>query len=280
MIVTYDDSYYGKVKELIKGSQYYIALGENAETSVISVKDDEVIGVGSLWKNSLHPNREYIGIYISPEYRHEGIGTEIFDELYKLSPTKKFQMSISSSDDGARSFLNRSGFNLARKCYTPALTHPLFDSEKDYTDEGVTFKDLTEEQKRELLKLQLTNYKECHEPVNALNETVSAETWKDIIMDQFNEDHSYIYLKEGEVEAYVLSYKAENMKDIDIGYIGGKDHVALHNYLPFYKSVVNNLMKNVETVSIEADDVDPFASAMLNLFEYDRSISWDAYVLN
>ncbi|WP_161879593.1 hypothetical protein [Alkalibacterium sp. MB6] len=57
MIVTYDDSYYGKVKELIKGSQYYIALGENAETSVISVKDDEVIGVGSLWKNSLHPNR-------------------------------------------------------------------------------------------------------------------------------------------------------------------------------------------------------------------------------
>ena len=38
------------------------------------------------------------------------------------------------------------------------------------------------------------------------------------------------------------------------------------------------LIQEFDIVEIEADDVDPYASALLNQFAYDQSDSFDAYL--
>lgn len=53
----------------------------------------------------------------------------------------------------------------------------------------------------------------------------------------------------------------------------------MNQYLSFYRNVTHQLLAQFETVSIEADNVDPFAFALLNAFNYDESDSWDAYIL-
>ena len=78
--------------------------------------------------------------------------------------------------------------------------------------------------------------------------------------------------------AYILCYESEDKDSIDIGYVGGKDSRKIEEYLTFYKRALNQLFIEFSTVEIEADNVDPFAYALLNEFEYDKSESWDAYI--
>ena len=99
-------------------------------------------------------------------------------------------------------------------------------------------------------------------------------------MDGLDVDYSFVLLKDSKVEAYLLSYEGENDKEIEIGYIGGRNPLLIPDYLSFYKKALSKLIKEFNEVSIEADDVDPFATSVLNLFEYDKHISWDAYLLN
>ena len=73
-------------------------------------------------------------------------------------------------------------------------------------------------------------------------------------------------------------YESEDKDSIDIGYVGGKDSRKIEEYLTFYKRALNQLFIEFSTVEIEADNVDPFAYALLNEFEYDKSESWDAYI--
>ncbi|MDE1549495.1 GNAT family N-acetyltransferase [Jeotgalibaca caeni] len=280
MIIGFEDKYSDEVKELLKSNPYYFSYGEKAEKSIVALESNKLIGIGSLWKNTMHPNREYIGIYISPDYRNKGIGGKMYDDLYASSPTKKLQTSISSKDTVAISFLSKFEFHLARKCYTPILREALFDINSEPRGKITSFNGLTNQQKEELLAIQMKIYREFHKHINPLSESISDQTWKDIVLDNIDEENSFLLLREEKIEAYILSYHGENEKEIDIGYIGGKNLLQLDEYLPFYKRAVNKLLERFANVSIEADDVDPFASAVLNLFPYDKSDSWDAYTID
>lgn len=74
-------------------------------------------------------------------------------------------------------------------------------------------------------------------------------------------------------------YDTDNEEEIEIGYIGGKDIDTIENYLSFYKGAVEQLLSHYALVSIEADDVDPYAFTVLNCFKYDPDKSLDAYIL-
>lgn len=153
MLFKYEDKYSEEAKVLLKENRYTIVIGEKAEETIVSTTNNKITGIGSLWHNNLHPNREYLGIYVSPAYRDKGLGTKIYNELYELSKTKRLQTSIESTDETARSFLNKKGFGLARKCYTPTLEHAIFKRENHYIDELTLFKELTPEQQKELIVL-------------------------------------------------------------------------------------------------------------------------------
>lgn len=276
MIKSYEEKYNKQVYNFLNGYQMNWA-GQALET-VLAVDGEEVIGIGSISKSELHPYREYINVYVQPEKRRNGTGTSIFSELFSLSQTKRFQAATSSKNTVAVSFLEECGFHLARKSYTPQLKKNASLLLSDRKINTKSFDELSSHQSDELLKLQLENYREFHQEINPLSDKISFNRWKEIISIDLDREHSKVFVKEGTVEAYILCYESEDINSIEIGYIGGKDTSKLKEYLSFYRQALNQLFIEFRQVEIEVDDVDPFAFALLNEFEYDKSESWDTYI--
>ena len=92
-------------------------------------------------------------------------------------------------------------------------------------------------------------------------------------------NRSYVLLKDEEVAAYVFCYEGDAPGKIEIGYVGGRNISSLEEYEIFYKQVADLLIQEFDVVEIEADDVDPYASALLNQFAFDQSDSLNAYLL-
>lgn len=269
------------IHSLLNKSLYYQIAGNKALITIVAVDANELVGVGSLWNNPIHPYREYIGIYIKPEYRKRGIGTEMFHQLLHDSKTKKLQIAVQSKDTTAIFFLNTCGFQIARKCYTPILKKSTSDSSKAEFDETAvfSFQDAMRDQQNKLFELHLKNYKKFHEQINPLSKSMTTERWREIILADLNKEQSKLLIVNKEVIAYILCYDTDDSNQIEIGYIGGKDISLIEKYLPFFKWSIYRLMTQFEEVSIEADDVDPYAFAALNGFDYNTSLSLDTYLL-
>lgn len=277
MMDRYEEKYDGDIKELLEDASYSLVWGEEADVTLLAFDKEELVGIGSLWTNSVHPNREYMGIFTKSENRRKGIGRQLYQQLSSLSESKVFQAAVSSKDSTAISFLKDCGFQLARKCYTPVLQGD-FSSSNDQMS-YLSLNEATEEQWDELVALQLENYRESHTTINTLSDSISITGWKKIITAYLDKEHSYLLAKDGKIDAYILCYEGEEPGEIEIGYVGGQDVLNLPHYTAFYKNAIHQLKCQFEKVSIEADDVDSFAFAALNLFEYDQSDSWDTYVI-
>lgn len=276
MIVKYQESDASQLSNLVK--DFPMVWGKKAAITVIAFKDSEMFGVGSLSRNPVHPHREYINIFVQAEMRKKGVGKAIFQKLFSLSESKKFQAAVSSKDTTAISFLENCGFHVARKCYTPVLKKLSILRNSDKIKNFFLWSELTSEQQDEVIKLQLENYHQFHQLINPLSETISFDEWKNIVKEDLISDYSFVWSKEGKIKAYLFCYEGESRESIDIGYIGGRDVHQLEAYLSFYKKAVDKLFTAFRTVEIEADDVDVFAFALLNCFEYDKNDSWDTYL--
>jgi len=276
MIGYYKEKYNSQISNLL--NSYPINWGQNAVVTLVSLDEGIVTGIGSLSKNIMHPYREYINIFVESDMRKKGIGKSIFNELLSFSDSNKLQTAISSNNRAAISFLEDCGFNRVRKSYTSVLKESITLNASDKKVDYVSFNNLTFEQKDEVIKLQLANYKKFHEPINPLSNTISFEEWKEIILEDLNQEHSYVLIKNSSIKAYIFCYEGDGVESIDIGYVGGKDTNKVKEYLVFYKQTLNHLFTKFKIIEIEADDVDSFAYALLNEFEYDLSESWDTYI--
>lgn len=196
-----------------------------------------------------------------------------------MSKSKKFQAATSSKNTATVSFLEKYGFDIARKCYTSQLKNtPL-----EYIDKRIdssSFNELSFNLKEEVLTLQFENYKKFHQEINPLSAAISFNCWKEIILKDLYQEHSYVLVKEGNVVAYILCYESEDENSIDIGYVGGKDSSKTEDNLVFYKQTLNQLFIEYSNIEIEADNVEPFAFVLLNEFEYDKNESCDTYVFD
>ena len=102
MIVSYNEKHFEEVSRLIKNTTAILVWGKKALETVVALDKDKVIGVGGLYSNEMHPNRSYIGIYVDPIYRRQGIGTDMFIALKQKSENNDFQATISSKIMRAR----------------------------------------------------------------------------------------------------------------------------------------------------------------------------------
>ena len=281
ILIPYESTFDKKIDSLLQPAPYFLIWGEKAITTLLAVAEDNIVGVGSLWNNSIHPYRDYIGIYIHPDYRKKGIGKELFDQLSLASNTKQLQITIQSTDQQAVTFLSKCSFKLARKCYTPVLKEAKPTHSKNTLIHGeiASFGMVSEENQKDTLEMQLKNYIDFHQMINPLSEEMTMDRWKEIILEDLNLTHSKLLIVDEEVVAYIFFYNTENSNELEVGYIGGKETQQIEDYLPFYKWTIEKIIAQYEIVSIEADDVDPYAFAALNCFKYDASLSLDAYVL-
>lgn len=191
------------------------------------------------------------------------------------------QITIQSTDQQALSFLSKCGFKLARKCYTSVLKEDKSAHSKNMLIPGevASFGMVSEDYQKDTLELQLKNYIDFHQMINPLSEEMTMTRWKEIILEDLNLTHSKLLLVDEEVVAYIFFYNTESSNEIEIGYVGGKETQHIEDYLAFYKWTIEQVIAQYETVSLEADDVDLYAFAVLNCFQYDAGLSLNAYVL-
>ena len=104
MLIPYKPTFDEAIIQLLNSASYSLFQGKKALVTFPAIENDNLIGIGSLWKNSIHPYRDYIGIYIHPDYRNKGIGKELFDQLSLASNTQKLQITIQSTDQHALFF--------------------------------------------------------------------------------------------------------------------------------------------------------------------------------
>ncbi|PRY83102.1 GNAT family N-acetyltransferase [Alkalibacterium olivapovliticus] len=278
MIIDYDEQYAQDVSRLLKDNTARLVWGNNAEKTVVAITSGKVVGVASLYTNEIHPNRDYIGVYVDTVYRRQGLGTDLVNELKEKTDTSDFQAAISSKNKEGTLFLKSLEFKLARKCYTPDLKK--VSATRSTVVKGVvrSVEQVDETVKVQLVSLQLENYKLTHKAINPLNETISVISWRNLIFEELDQRQSMLLIANNRIEAYILCYGIEDNDEIEIGYIGGRESEAIKSYLPFYTKVIDGLISQYNTVSIEADTVDPFAYAAVNCYEYDPGESLDTYV--
>ena len=82
MFIPYKPAFDEAISQLLETASYSLIWGKESITTFLAIENDKLIGLGSLWKNSIRPYREYIGIYIDPEYRKKGIGKELFNQVW------------------------------------------------------------------------------------------------------------------------------------------------------------------------------------------------------
>lgn len=273
MLVNYQAIHSQAVTDLLKASLYSISWGKNAVQTVLWVDQTEVVALGSLWLNPIHPHREYVGIFVDPAYRRQGIGTQIFNQLKNISAKKAFQAAISSKDATAVSFLKSCNFRLGHKCFTPVLKDII---STNFQKPFYSFQSLSAKQQSAVLALQLSNYQATHAAINALNPAISLDDWRNLILDGLSQKHSFVLLQDEQIAAYILVYHSTD--ELEIGYVGGQSADLINDYLPFYHTVLNRSLNHFQSFSLEADDVDPFAFALLETYPFDPDDSWDTYL--
>lgn len=224
MFILYETKFDKEIDNLLKQTAYSLIWGEAASFTLLAVEEDRIVGIGSLWNNSIYPYRDYIGLYIHPDYRKKGIGKELFDQLFFASNTKKLQIAIQSTDQQAVTFLSKCGFKLARKCYTPVLKEakPIHSENRLIHGESASFGMASEEYQKDTLEMQLKNYIDFHQMINPLSEKMTMDRWKEMILEDLNLTHSKVLIVDEKVVAYTIFYNTKNSNEIEVGYIGGK----------------------------------------------------------
>lgn len=280
-LVPYEQKYHSYVVKLLGETDYYLLWGDKSINTILAIDDNNIIGVGALWTNKLHPYREYIGIYISKNSRNLGVAYSIYTKLLDISKTKQFQTAISSKNNSAIHLLNKCNFKIARRCFTPVLTKEIkmVGSEEILQKDIVSLRDCPSSLQKRVVSMHYENYKLFHKAINPLDSNVSIDQWEQRIFNEVDEENTFLLVRDNELEAYLICYNEGN-GEISIGYIGGKSVKKVKEYVPFYKNTILKLIHQFETVTIEADDIDIFAFAALNEFFYDQTESWDTYIVN
>lgn len=101
-----------------KRPPYYAVDQKNA---ILAFKENQLAGLSLFWRNELHDKTVVEYISVLPEFRRQGIGTLLHEELRKAFPFRKtdvaVDMSCDASDIRAQSFMKSLGFRKYLDCY-------------------------------------------------------------------------------------------------------------------------------------------------------------------
>lgn len=276
-MIEYKEEYLEEIKALLSKDINYMPEVANSKHSLLLRENKDIIGIGSIWGNTVHPYREYISIYIDPDKRANGFGKILFHELESRYQLERLQTAFDSNNSSSLAFARKCGFQLARKSYCYNVTREMLKP-LNYTMSGeiISCGDLSENQLNSLIATQYEDYKLNHQGVNPLSEDISPEGWGKYILDDLVIEDSYILIKDNDIYAYLLSYGIDE-KSIAVGYTGNRCN-NIKEYEGFLYETVKLLFKSYKRIELEIDDCDKSANILGQLFAYKPDISWDAYI--
>lgn len=195
------------------------------------------------WKNAFH-NRN---VYIDFEYEDlKGEKTDPFLEIYN-SHGVPLQFMVDSSDTLKRDIAKTWGFKKMRSCYSLEVTKDDLISHENRTIK-ICEANLEDEIYENLSKIYFDYYRSSHEAINPVS--ASFNEFKEILPDKiyFSREGgmSFAFIEKNEI-AYVYSDNLEIAGD-------------------FFRTVVEKMFCDYDTIFFEADDVDECAMRLKNIF--------------
>ncbi len=277
-IKEYKDLYANEINSLLQKDVNYIPKISSTKHSLLLFENQTIIGIGSIWDNSIHPYRDYISIYIDPDKRNNGFGRLLFNEMKDMHRLERFQTAFDSNNIDAINFADSCGFHLGRKCYCYSVNEGLLiPFDYNISNPIVGLCNLSEKQIEDVVVLQYEDYKINHQHINPLSEDISMEEWKMVAFRDLVKMDSYVMLDgSNNVCAYLLSYEIDE-ETIEIGHTGSRCN-NIKDYKAFLYNVVKQLFDSYKEIELEIDDCDMGANILGELFTYKPDISWDAYI--
>lgn len=229
----------------------------NSNTYQLS-EDNNNLGTISTYTNDYHNTYLYLSFHLLSYPTYSPFPTISQNEGRNL------QAMVDSSQEALIHFLTKNGFQLKRRCFSPAvsktdLKHPL------KTDLEIYKFDNQDERYSECCNLLYDYYKKTHACVSPL--TISRDTFIKEVPTKTgyyhltaNQIDNLIFTENNEI-AYVCSTNQKNCRD-------------------FIQSVLNVMFNSHKQLFFEADDTDWAATMLLDQFKYDPRQSYNTYIFD
>lgn len=219
------------------------------------------LGTITLSRNSFHAGNLYLQLELS------SYDTSLSDDLFKKfwqeqKNEKRFQIMCDSSETEIIDFIESAGFMCKRKCYECEVTETDWKQKSEFPVEIQQY-DETRKEYQKACELLYHQYAIKHEEINPL--TVSYGNFIEKLPKQI-----YVEISENQIQNFAF------VEENEIAYVGSVNN---ETYPAFLASVVKRLFAEYDTIYFEADDTDPEAMQLKELFETEDEESYNTYIL-
>jgi ribosomal protein S18 acetylase RimI-like enzyme len=80
--------------------------------TLVFVRDDEIVGAGTLLASARHPSRYFVVVLVAPDARRRGVGSKLLTELVGLGDGRPLLARVREADTAGLAFLCARGFNV------------------------------------------------------------------------------------------------------------------------------------------------------------------------
>jgi len=181
--------------------------------TLVAVLDEQIVGMGSVWKNKFHPHSAYMGIHVDPRHQAQGVGAALWNRLIaQCAPCRHLPLQTATNEDQYRAqcFLEARGFHETKRTYQPTLDLQAVDpttldayaarvAQARYTI--YTLAELAGDHERDRKIVDL--FAEIYTANHRTNPPVARASalWHDAVFDDLIEDACFVALKDGEYAA-------------------------------------------------------------------------------
>ncbi len=264
----------------------------DAHPTLVAVNSDDLIGIGTLWANDLHPARWRVSMFGPPSFWSQEIAGALLAGLRNLQPDQRpLQTSTSARHEYISAFFKNHGFSLLmRTCLgvlppgaIPASIAKDFDDAREWvTEKGIRIIPLAEFRNRPFSYIQLARlhadiYEQGHtwDPVRELTGEEAAELFLD--SDELLLDATYVALEKKRLVGVSSLRRTDRIEQVEIGWTG-----SVLDDLQQRKSLVHTLLgaclrhATLENwhVSFEVDEADTIMWDITARLPLDRGPDW------
>jgi hypothetical protein len=264
----------------------------NANSTLVAVNGDKLIGIGTLWENDLHPARWRVNMFGRSAFWSQDAATSLLAGLRDLRPDQRLlQTSTSARNADLIAFFQNHGFSLLmRTCsgvlapgdLPEAVAKDFDDARERISGEGIKIVPLEAFRNRpfsysQLARLHADIYAQGHrwDPVRELTGGEPAELFLD--SDELLLDATYVALERKRLIGVTSLRGTDRPERVELGWTGSilTDQQLRKN---LGQALLGTSLRHAASaswhVSFEVDEADPVMWDMTARLPLEREPDW------
>lgn len=207
----------------------------DAHTTLVAADRDDLIGIGTLWENDIHPARWRVALHGCPTFWPQDVAASMLAGLRELRPDQRPMQTAASAHDESRSaFFQEHGFSLLMRTRSGVLPPGAIPESVavDFANagrwtakEGVRVVSLAGSRLRQIPYVQFAHlhaaiYEQGHawDPVRELTDREAAEMFLDT--DEFMPEATYVALERKRLIGVSSLRRTDRPGLVELGWTG------------------------------------------------------------